>query len=165
MSAHPQSSLLKSTLTELEKKMATHSSVLSCLENPRDGGAWWAVIYGVAQSRTRLKRLSSSSSNNLDWKMLLRMGGPKDKPGMDSEPGKARWLAKGNPEEVPRKSDSALVRAWLSLWTYPCVYPRALFFLLINTILVSLSSVSMWKFISTQLMGQGLITGHWSLVV
>ena len=35
----------------------------SCLENPRDGGAWWAAIYGVAQSRTQLKRLSSSSSN------------------------------------------------------------------------------------------------------
>ena len=34
----------------------------SCLENPRDGRAWWVVIYGVAQSRTRLKRLSSSSS-------------------------------------------------------------------------------------------------------
>ena len=33
----------------------------SCLENPRDGGAWWAAISGVAQSRTRLKRLSSSS--------------------------------------------------------------------------------------------------------
>ena len=33
----------------------------SCLENPRDGEAWWAAIYGVAQSRTRLKRLSSSS--------------------------------------------------------------------------------------------------------
>ena len=33
----------------------------SCLENPRDGGAWWAAVYGVAQSRTRLKRLSSSS--------------------------------------------------------------------------------------------------------
>ena len=32
-----------------------------CLENPRDGGAWWAAIYGVAQSRTQLKRLSSSS--------------------------------------------------------------------------------------------------------
>ena len=31
----------------------------SCLENPRDGGAWWAAIYGIAQSRTRLKRLSS----------------------------------------------------------------------------------------------------------
>ena len=36
----------------------------SCLENPRDGGAWWAAVYGVAQSRTRLKRLSSSSSND-----------------------------------------------------------------------------------------------------
>ena len=36
----------------------------SCLENPRGGGAWWAVVvYGVAQSRTWLKRLSSSSSN------------------------------------------------------------------------------------------------------
>ena len=33
----------------------------SCLENPRDGVAWWAAVYGVAQSRTRLKRLSSSS--------------------------------------------------------------------------------------------------------
>ena len=33
----------------------------SCLENPMDGGAWWAAVYGVAQSRTRLKRLSSSS--------------------------------------------------------------------------------------------------------
>ena len=35
----------------------------SCLENPRDGGAWWAAVYGVAQSRTRLKRLSSSSGS------------------------------------------------------------------------------------------------------
>ena len=38
----------------------------SCLENPRDGGAWWAAFYGVAQSRTRLKRLSSSSSCSVD---------------------------------------------------------------------------------------------------
>ena len=36
----------------------------SCLENPRDGGAWWAAVYGVAQSRTRLKWLSSSSSSS-----------------------------------------------------------------------------------------------------
>ena len=42
----------------------------SCLENPRDGGAWWAAVYGVAQSRTRLKRLSSSSS------MLQMEGSP-----------------------------------------------------------------------------------------
>ena len=35
----------------------------SCLENPRDGGAWWAAVYGVAQSRARLKQLSSNSSS------------------------------------------------------------------------------------------------------
>ena len=35
----------------------------SCLENPRDRGTWWASVYGVAQSRTQLKRLSSSSSS------------------------------------------------------------------------------------------------------
>ena len=37
----------------------------SCLENPRDGEAWWAAIYGVTQSWTRLKRLSSSSSSRV----------------------------------------------------------------------------------------------------
>ena len=36
----------------------------SCLENPRDGGAWWAAVYGVAQGRIWLKRLSSSSSSS-----------------------------------------------------------------------------------------------------
>ena len=41
----------------------------SCLENPRDGGAWWAAFYGVTQSRTQLKRLSSSSSSSI---MLLK---------------------------------------------------------------------------------------------
>ena len=38
----------------------------SCLENPRDGRAWWAAVRGVAQSRTRLKRLSSRSSSMHD---------------------------------------------------------------------------------------------------
>ena len=38
----------------------------SCLENPRDGKAWWAAVSGVAQSQTRLKRLSSSSSSMAD---------------------------------------------------------------------------------------------------
>ena len=37
----------------------------SCLENPKDRGASWTAVYGVAQSRTRLKRLSSSSSNSI----------------------------------------------------------------------------------------------------
>ena len=36
----------------------------SCLENPRDGRAWWAAVYGVAQSRTQLNRFSSSSSSS-----------------------------------------------------------------------------------------------------
>ena len=51
----------------------------SCLENPRDGGAWWAAIYGVAQSQTWLKQLSSSiyvvykrptskQGTHIDWK-------------------------------------------------------------------------------------------------
>ena len=42
----------------------------SGLENPRDGGAWWAAISGVAQSRTRLKQLSSS---------MLKIGVPEEK--------------------------------------------------------------------------------------
>ena len=45
----------------------------SCLENPRDGGAWWATIYGVAQSQIRLKQLSSSSSRRWSCiKMVLK---------------------------------------------------------------------------------------------
>ena len=43
----------------LEKEMAP-----SCLENPRDGRAWWTAVYGVAQSWTQLKRRSSSSSSS-----------------------------------------------------------------------------------------------------
>ena len=41
-----------------------HPLQCSCLENPGDEGAWWAAIYGVTQSRTRLKPLSSSSSSS-----------------------------------------------------------------------------------------------------
>ena len=39
----------------------------SCLENPRDRGAWWAAVYGVAQNRTRMKWLSSSSNVLTEW--------------------------------------------------------------------------------------------------
>ena len=46
----------------------------SCLENPRDGGAWWAAIYGVAQSQTRLKRLSSSSMQIMQLKPKCQSG-------------------------------------------------------------------------------------------
>ena len=48
----------------LEKETAIHPSVLAW-RIPETGRAWWAAVYGVAQSRTRLERLSSSSSNSL----------------------------------------------------------------------------------------------------
>ena len=59
----------------------------SCLENPRDGGARWAAVYGVAQSRTRLKQLSSSSSIWMSYRrkkqLFLRFG---------KAVGKERWV-------------------------------------------------------------------------
>ena len=48
----------------------------SCLENPRDRGAWWGAVFGVAQSRTRLKRLSSSSSSSAQWQNFCDSGIP-----------------------------------------------------------------------------------------
>ena len=45
----------------------------SCLENPRDGGAWWAAIYRVAQSQTWLKQLSSSSSSKYNKSIYFRV--------------------------------------------------------------------------------------------
>ena len=49
----------------------------SCLENPRDGEAWWAAVYGVTQSRTRLKWLSNSNSNRRyqehhQWRRVMK---------------------------------------------------------------------------------------------
>ena len=76
-----------------------HPFQCSCLENPRDGGAWWAAVYGVAQSRTRLKRLSSSRGG-------VGRGG-------------AGWggvLTWQNLSEKPfphRQLDVSLVQAWL----------------------------------------------------
>ena len=53
----------KGPSTTLFSSLALNGNPLqySCPENPMDGGAWWAAVYGVAQSRTRLKQLSSSS--------------------------------------------------------------------------------------------------------
>ena len=49
----------------------------SFLENPRDGGAWWAAVYGVAQNWTQLKQLSSSNSSKenkgISWHQLLML--------------------------------------------------------------------------------------------
>ena len=67
----------------------------SCLENPRDGGAWWAAVYGVAQSRTRLKRLSSSSSEGSSGGSDIKesactAGGLGSIPGWGRSPGEGK---------------------------------------------------------------------------
>ena len=65
-----------SLFTFMHWRRKWHPLQCSCLENPREGGAWWAAVYGVSQSRTRLKRLSSikekamaTHSSTLAWKI------------------------------------------------------------------------------------------------
>ena len=95
----------------------------SCLENPRDGGAWWAAIYGVAQSWTQLKRLSSSSSSiktswaslvaqtvkNLltMWKTQLPSLGQEDalEKGMATHPSILAWRIPWPEEQIGRAHD------------------------------------------------------------
>ena len=62
-----------SLFTFMHWRRKWHRLQCSSLENPMDGGAWWAAVSGVAQSRTRLKRLSSSSSSytTLLWKVMI----------------------------------------------------------------------------------------------
>ena len=74
----------------------------SCLENPRDSGAWWAPVYGVAQSRTRLKQLSSSRDlvkkiRDTKGTFHAKMGTIKDRNGMDltEARGAGRVLGRG----------------------------------------------------------------------
>ena len=63
----------------------------SCLENPRDGGAWWAAVYGVPQSRTRLKRLSSSSTSSKGQSEPLIWGIWPWNPVLDQGRGRYAW--------------------------------------------------------------------------
>ena len=90
----------------------------SCLENPRDGGAWWAAVYGVTQSQTRLKRLSSSSSKvcpGIEW--LVGFSGGSD--------GKESAHNLGDPGSIPGWEDSlekgmatySSILAWRIPWT------------------------------------------------
>ena len=72
----------------------------SCLENPRDGGAWWAAVCGVAQSRTRLKWLSSSKQ---EYWSALPFSSPGDlpKPGVKHRsPALQADLHKGPPKAL-----------------------------------------------------------------
>ena len=84
----------------------------SCLENPRDGGAWWAAVCGVAQSWTRLKRLSSRQQSpflafpdgSADQESPCNSGDPGDAgsiPGSGRSPGGGKWQS--SPVFLPEK--------------------------------------------------------------
>ena len=60
-----------SELREMVMVMDGNPHQCSCLENPKDGVAWWAAVYGVAQSRKQLKRLSSSSSSSSSMILIV----------------------------------------------------------------------------------------------
>ena len=61
----------RSLFTFMHWRMKWQPTQCSCLENPRDGGAWWAAIYGVAQSPTWLKQLSSSSNYKYEFSLFI----------------------------------------------------------------------------------------------
>ena len=86
----------------------------SCLENPRDGGAWWAAIYGVAQSRTQLKWLSSSSSSILIKNLL-------DKPYIHkgTYPLSCLWVSDRGPKHAGNSSPQS--------WVLPTTSPHNLY--------------------------------------
>ena len=86
----------------------------SCLENPRDGGAWWAAIYGVAQSRTRLKQLSSSSSSKLIlWVSQVVKNPPANARDLRDE---VQSLGQEDPLEKGTATHSSIL-AWRIPWT------------------------------------------------
>ena len=76
-------------------------------ENPRDGGAWWAAVYGVAQSRTQLKRLSSSSGS-VGKESACNAGDPGSIPGLRRLPGEGN----GNPLQYSCLKNSVDRGAW-----------------------------------------------------
>ena len=111
-------------MSDKEQAMATHSSTL-CLENPMDGGAWWAAIHGVAGSRTRLsdftftfcfhalEREMATHSSVLAWG-IPGIGEPGGLPSMGSHRVGHNW------------SDLAAAAAAMSDKTHPSPYPLIL---------------------------------------
>ena len=85
----------------------------SCLENPRDGGAWWAAVCGVAQSRTRLKRLSSSSGKEPTCQCRRH-----ERARISPWVGKIPWRKAGQPtaELLPGESHPQRSLAGYSAW-------------------------------------------------
>ena len=90
----------------------------SCLENPRDGGAWWTAVYGVAQSQTQLKWRSSGSSSSMH-----------------------------TPRVVPKFSLRLLKQQWIRDYTYirvciePPIYPQVEKKILLKTTVLSKNTV------------------------
>ena len=82
----------------------------SCLENPRDGGAWWAAVSGVARSRTRPKRLSSSSSSRAVCG-LPRWCSSKYHPLMRET--QETWVQSLGQEDLPEKEMAILQHTFL----------------------------------------------------
>ena len=134
----------------------------SCLENPRDGGAWWAAVYGVAQSQTWLKWLSSSSSSSTGetvgaflqsfsvtspWKgsalslILSHSGASHSSPGSSVSPGKTVFEAWGSAWEynLSRREGRILLASVLTPksiqrpgWQCACVCWISCFILLLD---------------------------------
>ena len=94
----------------------------SCLENPRDGGAWWAAVYGITESRTRLKWLSSSSSSLSLWASLVAQTSSiclkSRRPGFNPWVRKIPWRMKWQPPPVflPGKSQGRRSLVGYSPW-------------------------------------------------
>ena len=89
----------------------------SCLENPRDSRAWWAAVYGVAQSRTRLKRLSSSHSSipSLGFPggtVVMSPPANTGDTGSTSGSGRSPGVGNSNPLEYSCLENSMARRAW-----------------------------------------------------
>ena len=86
----------------------------SCLENPRGGGAWWAAIYGAAQNRTRLKRLSSSKPFKVGF---LSVSEVKNPPAMQEPQETQVWsLGQEDPLEKEMATHSSVL-PWRIPWT------------------------------------------------
>ena len=95
----------------------------SCLENPRDRGAWWAAVYGVTQSRTQLKPLSSSSSVYMGFlgssdskESVCNVGDPLSIPGWGRFPWRTEWLP--TPVFLPGESPGQRSLAGYSSWNH-----------------------------------------------
>ena len=90
----------------------------SCLESPRDGGAWWAAVSGVAQSRTRLKRLSKGESfpcGSAGKESTCNVGDLGSIPGLGRYPGEG----KGYPLQYSGLENSmgCIVHGLAKTWT------------------------------------------------